>query len=390
MAPVSMLVEVAGGLRGRALRSALTGLGIAIGVAALVASIGVSQSAGGRIVTRFHDTQATSLVATNGEGAPLIQPAAVEAARSLAGIESTSWVSVHGGGVVTRSRAPAGSASAVVQSLTVLGARPDLPITTGAHLASGRFFDAGHEARGARVAVIGSGAANRLGIGYVDGRASIDLGGSPFLVIGVVDEVEFFDQALNSVVVPHTTAAAVLGPPESTTALVATAIGSTYVVAGQLPYALSPTGPDQLQVSVPPPPPDVAAAVGSDLDALSLTLAGLGALVAAISVAAIMTVNVMERIPEIGLRRALGASRFSIAVQFLGESTFLGVAGGLVGAALGLAFIVGAAELRAWTPILSPEVPYLALALGAGIGTLSGAYPAVRASRIAPAASLAA
>jgi ABC-type antimicrobial peptide transport system permease subunit len=132
----------------------------------------------------------------------------------------------------------------------------------------------------------------------------------------------------------------------------------------------------------------VANAVSRDLDALALTLAGVGAVVAAIGVTAIMTITVIERTAEIGLRRAFGASRLAIAAQFLLESVTIGAIGGMAGATLGVVLVGGAADLRNWIPVLNAAVPYLAVALGASIGLLAGTYPAVRAANIPPTTSL--
>lgn len=386
---LSLLREAAAGVTGRPGRSILTGLGIAIGVAALIATIGISQSAGARIVTRFYETQSTFLTITAPPDNPLaISDAAAGELAKVPGVTSVARSAVVTGGGVVRSRATAGSEASLTQSLTVLSAGPGLFETIGADFVSGRSFDAGHMERKSPVAVLGTGAAARLGITSVDGRSTVYVDGHPLVVIGIVGDVAFHEATLNGIILPETSAELIFGEPQTTVLLLDTNRNSTYTVARLAPIVLDPTATSEIQVSIPAPPPDVGVAVGNDLDALTLTLATVGAVVAAISVAAIMLINVVERVPEIGLRRALGASRKAIAVQFLLESTTVGFVSGVVGILLGLVALHTAATVRDWIPVMSATVPVLGLGVGTLIGMLAGVYPAIKASLISPSTSL--
>ena len=170
--------------------------------------------------------------------------------------------------------------------------------------------------------------------------------------------------------------------------MVETRIGATSVISQQIPLALRPDDPRLLQVASPLEPQRVRDAVQGDLNLLFLILGGVSLLVGAIGIANVTLVSVIERTGEIGLRRALGASRRHIAAQFLLESGTMGLAGGVLGASVGTLVVVAVSAYNSWTPVLDPEVPLAAPLVGALTGLLSGAYPAIRAARMEPVDSL--
>ncbi len=187
---------------------------------------------------------------------------------------------------------------------------------------------------------------------------------------------------------PEGTARREFGLAAPALAQIETRIGAVNLIARQAPIALSPEDPGLLKIAAPPDPRRLRRAVEEDLNALFLLLGGVSLLVGAIGIANVTLVSVLERVREIGLRRALGAARRHIAAQFLLESTGIGLAGGVIGASVGTLVIVGVSASNTWTPVLDPWVPLGAPLLGAVIGLVSGTYPALRAAAMEPVEAL--
>ena len=272
--------------------------------------------------------------------------------------------------------------------LPMKAASPGLFQAVHAELSAGRFFDAGHSARGDRVVILGTNAARRIGITRVDQEPAIFIGDRLYVVIGLLSAVRRQATMLGAVIMPEGTARREFGLTAPALAQVETRIGAVDLIAGQAPVALSPANPRLLKVAAPPDPRDLRGAVKNDLNALFLLLGGVSLLVGAIGIANVTLVSVLERVGEIGLRRALGAGRRHVAAQFLLESTAMGLAGGAIGASVGTLVIVGVSAANTWTPVLDPWVPLGAPLLGALIGLLSGTYPAMRAAALEPVEAL--
>jgi ABC-type antimicrobial peptide transport system permease subunit len=163
-----------------------------------------------------------------------------------------------------------------------------------------------------------------------------------------------------------------------------TEIGAVDLIVRQAPEALNPSDPALLRVAAPPDPEQLRGNVENDLNALFLLLGGVSLLVGALGIANVTLVSVLERVGEIGLRRALGATRRHIAQQFLVESGAMGLVGGIVGASLGTLVIVAVSAHNTWTPVLDPRVPLVAPLVGGLVGLISGTYPALRAAFLEP------
>lgn len=390
MSPRDLVDESIAGLLARPARVILTVLGTVIGVGALVATLGLSKTAGNQIVGRFDALSATDVVVSpstraGGAGAVVLPWDAEPRLRRLNGVVAAGTLAdVNVRGELVRSVPINDPQAAGAVQLPMKAASPGLFRAVHARLSAGRTFDAGHSSRGDRVLVLGSNAASRLGIERVDQQPAVFIGDRLYSVIGLVSNVRRHASLLGSAIMPEGTARKEFGLPAPKLAQVETRIGAVDLIARQAPVALSPSNPSLLKVAAPPDPRLLRGAVRDDLNALFLLLGGVSLLVGAIGIANVTLVSVLERVGEIGLRRALGAARRHIAGQFLLESTAMGLAGGIAGASFGTLVVVGVSASNTWTPVLDPWVPLGAPLLGAVIGLLSGTYPALRAAALEP------
>jgi macrolide transport system ATP-binding/permease protein len=392
-----LLSEAAAGLMARPSRVALTVLGTVIGVAALVATLGLSKTAGNQIVGRFDAVAATDVVVTpvpaaqraGGAAVNVIPWDAEERMKRLNGVAHAGTLAeVNVRGQLARSvpiNDPQGQTDV---QLPVRAASPGLWRAVRADLVAGRLPDRGHDQRGDRVAVLGINAARRLGITNLDQQPAIFLGDRLYQVIGLLGGVRRQVSLLGSLTIPNGTARREFDTASPSSVQIETDIGAVELIVRQAPAALNPTDPALLRVAAPPDPEQLRGNVENDLNALFLLLGGVSLLVGALGIANVTLVSVLERVGEIGLRRALGAARRHIAAQFLIESTVLGLLGGIVGTSLGILVVVGVAASRTWTPVLDPLIPIAAPLAGGLIGLLSGTYPSLRAAAMEPVEAL--
>jgi macrolide transport system ATP-binding/permease protein len=389
-----LVAESLAGLLARPSRVALTVLGTVIGVGALVATLGLSKTAGNQIVGRFDALSATDVVVSpsargGGAGGTVLPWDAEARLRRLNGVAEAGTISdVDVRGALVRSVPLNDPLAAGAIQLPIKAASAGAFRAVHAELATGRFFDAGHSRRGDRVLVLGPGAARRVGITRVDQQPAVFIGDRLYTVVGLLSGVRRQSSLLAAAIIPEGTARREFGLQAPALAQVETRIGAVELIARQAPIALSPGDPDLLKVAAPPDPRRLRGSIKNDLNALFLLLGGVSLLVGAIGIANVTLVSVLERVGEIGLRRALGAGRRHIAAQFLLESTAMGLAGGVVGASLGTLVIVAVSAAKTWTPVLDPWVPLGAPLLGAVIGLLSGTYPSLRAASLEPVEAL--
>lgn len=395
-----LVAEATSDIGSRPARLVMTILGTVLGIASLVATIGFAQTAAAQIASQFDGAAATRVVVTAATAQSGSQNQSVAAGRLpwdspdrvayLAGVESATLlgeVELTEGETITAVPVNDPSAAAVA-SPRLFSTSPDLLDTAEGGLVTGRFFDAGHDVRADRVAVLGKRAAERMGINRVDSQPSVFIGGVAYAVIGIVDGMERRSELQDAVIIPTGSARAdfgLLAPSELDIRIV---VGAGPQVAEQAVLALQPDDPESLEAKAPSGSSDLSQSVQSDVNVVFLILGVIALLAGGLGIANVTLLSVMERIGEIGLRRALGATRRQIGAQFMVESIVIGFIGGLIGSALGIFAVIAVAVVQGWTPVTDPLIAIAGAILGAVVGWGSGWYPARRAARVEPVAAL--
>ena len=385
-------------LTARPARTLLTALGTILGVAALVATLGLAKTAGNQIVSRFDELEATEVkVEPNtrrfgfgpDRNTSVIPWDAEERLARLNGVTAVGTVTgIELNGQFSRSVPVIDPSGQTEFQIPVVAASPGLFRAARSRLFTGRYFDAGHDERADRVAVLGPGAARRLNVTRVENGPAIFIGDQSVAVIGVIADTARRPDLLNAIIIPNGLARERFNLVAVGEVLIEVDVGAAELIGTQAPVALAPNSPDELQASWAEPPRRVRSDVQSDVNALFLILGGVSLLVGAIGIANVTLVSVLERTGEIGLRRALGATRRHVATQFLGESIALGALAGLLGTSLGILTVVVVSATREWSPVLDTWLPFAAPILGAATGLLAGTYPAWKAASTEPIAAL--
>ncbi|BEL02183.1 ABC transporter permease [Actinoplanes sichuanensis] len=376
------------GLRTRPGRAALSVLGVAIGIAAMVAVLGVTRSSQAEVLARL-DRLGTNLLTVasaephGGDETRLPDSAGASVARTEGVLAASATAQLNDLAVYRSDLIP----TAHRGGLDVRATDPALLATLDADLLHGVFLD--ESTANYPVVVLGHQAATVLGIATLTGDDRIWLGGRWFVVVGLLDRVELAPEIDRAALVGFGVAASDLGwTGHPSRVYVRTDTTRTAEVAGMLPRSANPQAPSRVTVSRPS---DVLSARLAVADATTSLFLGLGAvalLVGGIGIANVMVISVLERRGEVGLRRALGAARRHVAAQFVVESVLLGAVGGGTGVLLGAAVTVALAQNRGWQPIIPPVAAGLGLAAALLVGTVAGLYPALRAARMAPTEAL--
>ena len=379
------LIRVAlSGIRARPLRAVLSALGIAIGIAAMTAVVGISSS------SRAELDRALAALGTNlltvgpgntmfGENATLPDEAPAMIARIGPVHAVAATGTVPDTGVYRTDRIP----PAQTGGIAVMAAQLNLLSTVGASVASGSWLNPA-TARYPAV-VLGATAARRLGA-----VPSVYLGGRWFTVTGVLDPVPLAPELDSAVLVGWPAAQSYLDfDAHPTTVYTRSDDAQVTAVRDVLAATANPENPDEVEVSRPSDALPARQATNRTFTRLLLGLGAVALLVGGIGVANTMVISVLERRAEIGLRRALGATRGQIRLQFVAESSLLSLAGGAGGVLIGAAVTALYAAAQD-TPAVVPAWALVGgIVVTVVIGAAAGLYPAIRAARLAPAEALA-
>jgi putative ABC transport system permease protein len=373
------------GLRARRLRAGLSALGVAIGIASMVAVLGVSES-----------SKADLMAALDRLGTNLLQ---VGPGQTFMGEDAVLPESA--GGMVRRMDSVDGAAAVKVLEQTVrrtdlidevetggiavTAADTQLARTLGARVRRGRFLNTATAAYPA--VVLGATTARQLGIARPG--VNVWLGDRWFTVVGILGHVTLAPDVDSAALIGFPVAERLFGADRSASTIYLRAAEDEVGQARELlASTVNPEHPEEVEVSRPSDALAARAAAKSAFTSLFLGLGAVALLVGGVGIANVMVISVLERRSEIGLRRALGATRRHISVQFLTESLLLALLGGVAGAALGAAVTTGYALSQDWPAVVPPVALLGALGAAAAIGAIAGLYPATRAARLAPTEAL--
>ena len=375
------------GLRTRRLRASLSALGIAIGVAAIVAVLGLSSSSQAGLLSQIDRLGTNLLTVTNGEGLtgktaelPLFAPAMIARIEPVMSVAETAKVTAS---VYRTPLIPAIDTNA----LSVQAASVNLLGTLGVKVVQGSYLNAATAAE--PVAVLGAAAAQRLGVERIYPGERIWVEDQWFYLVGVLGPAVLTPEIEGSVLVGFAAAKRYLAANgHANTVYVRANNEEVAAVQSVLAQTANPEAPNEVDVSQPSAALVARADAKRALNGLFLGLGAVALLVGAVGVANIMVISVLERRSEIGLGRALGATRGQIRTQFLAEAILLALGGGAVGVALGALATAVYAATKGWAIV----IPSSAWAGGFGaallIGAVAGLLPAIRAARLSPADAL--
>jgi putative ABC transport system permease protein len=376
------------GLRTRRLRAALSALGIAIGIASMVAVLGISASSQADLLATI-DRLGTNLLTVQagqsffGEDSKLPESTGAKLS-SLSGVRTSASVYDVSGATARRTERVDAEET---MGISVKAADTNLPQTLSASLAQGHFVSAANQRY--PVVVLGDVAARRFGIVSLEGSPQIYIGGRYVTVIGILKPVTLASAIDRSVLIGLPYAEATFGTdPNPSSAYVRADDTRFAAVRNLVPATANPEHPEEVQVSRPSDALEAKAAAKGAFTSLFLGLGAVALLVGGVGIANVMVISVLERRSEIGLRRALGATRRHISIQFLTESLLLATLGGIVGAALGALVTAISSTAQNQAVVVPPEAIAGGIAAALLIGAVAGLYPSIRASRLSPTEAL--
>ena len=374
------------GLRTRKLRAGLSALGITIGIASLVAVLGLSESSRSALLAQLDRLGTNLLQVQAGEGLGIGSGELPGTAKAMVGridgVQSVSTVSDLDANVYRNDLVPTSRSAGI----TVKAADLDIVRTLQGSVDEGRLLDAATSRY--PTTVLGAVAADRLGIRNLDASPKVWLGERWFTVVGILDPMELSPDIDRAALVGYEAASYLGQDPAPSTLFVRTAPEMVDAVLNVLPATANPENPDEIEASRPSDVLEARNAADNAFTSLFLGLGAVALLVGGVGIANVMVISVLERRSEIGLRRALGATRRHVGLQFIGEALMLATVGGATGVVLGAAVTAAYASYRGWGVLIPPVAVGGGLAAALIIGAVAGLYPAGRAARMSPTEAL--
>lgn len=367
-------------------RAILTGLGVALGSAAIVATLTLVATIRFQVSDDFDARLATQVelrAASNSADVPFPPSRSAEASvANLSGVEGVALVrETFDAPTVTLNQVA--DPSRIPSLATVFGINPSGLEALGATV-SGPGLDRWHDERSERVVLLSRRMLDDSGISDVDVGDRVFVAGLGFTVVGIIEESPRLPILTSGLVVPFNTLDLFPINVDGNRLIAVTEPGAAAQIASALPLAFDPTAPSGWVAYAPVQDDTIRRAVDDRLQTFAL---GLGAIVLALGIVSITNAtltSVLQRIREIGLRRALGARPRHIAAHILLDAATIGAMGGLIGAALGVGATLIVTSTQGWIPVVDPRIPVAAVAGGMLLGILAGVYPARIGSRLQP------
>lgn len=371
-------------LLGRPGRTGLLVGAVGIAVALVVVTLGLSQTASAQVSSSFNITrnrQVSITVPTVSENGTIRSglPGDLEARlHQVHGVVRSGALETYDEVAVSALGEP------VVPQVTLIGGSPGLVGAADAEVS----WATGHRHTLARHEVlVGAFAADDLLLGPLDLDPVVKIGGTDYGVAGIILNSDRAPQ-LADAIVANWLWASELSHIDTSSVLITTVGGAAPQVARQAPVAIDAVTADSMEVQAPPDPTTLRAAIQGDVHAALLALTLVAMLASILSVANAMLLNVIERIGEFGLRRAIGARPIHILNQTSLEAVIAGALGGAAGLVAGLGVTLGVTIANRWQPVLDLRLAPLALAGGMVVGALGGLPASLRASHIQPSEAL--
>lgn len=381
-----LLGVAANGVASRKVRTLLILLGPVVGVAAMVGAVGLTESAKGDLREKLAQL-GTNLITveaagTFGQQNPTLPKDAVARAKVVPTVLNASAVAEISG-VVTL---PNQGSETYYQAfpVPVLAADESLPRVLEVPLRSGRWLERADRTNRTRAVVVGAGLADQYGVLPGEIR-TITLDGIDYGVVGVLDRVALDPNLDNAAFVTQRAAKhdfATEGAP--TKMYVRAEPGTTTATTDALPTAISLGGTDEVSTRIPSDALEASARADKTLQQTALFAGILALAVGGLGIANVMSISVIQRSSEIGIRRALGSTRSLIALQFLLEALFVGILGGTIGAAVGVGVVYLVSGLAGWVVVVDYGRMPLWIGLAVGVSVMAGLYPSVKAARLEP------
>jgi len=382
------LVRVAmTGLLARKIRTLLLLLGPMIGVAAIIAAVGLTDSAKGDLKAKVAEL-GTNLIEASASSSfggqnPTLPEDVVERALTVTTVESVAPIVELSNIIVT----PYEEAREKYETvpIPVVAVTPELPDVLEVPLVGGRWINDFDEQAGARSAVIGVGLAREFGV-LPEELRTIDLGGFDYTVVGILDSVQLEPGFDTAVFIPFSRAENDFLEDDILPNKIYVRVDPNRVdeSADALTTAISLGGPDEVKTDVKSEALELAAQSDRQLQLIVVSMGLLAIIVGGLGIANVMSISVIQRSAEIGIRRALGHTRRIIAVQFLLEAVVVGVIGGVFGVLLGMLSIFIGASIAGWVFVMAPWLAPAGILLAITISVMAGLYPARRAARLEP------